>query len=179
MDNNKSYLNTMYVEIDREAYEDSGSIEIVGGPVGGNDLYESMLEEYHGLLSYDALGAGGLSYDIVSIDELCRLLETVGGKAGRIAGYFLRRRNSGNTIKATMQKISEATGISLVSVHKTITDLRNANFIKRGMSAEYMVSPYLIYRGKFSRAAYLQMVYEHFGKDTKPVVEDGEEKCGG
>lgn len=172
MDKNQSYLGSMYIEIDRNAYESQGSIELVGEPMEGNALYETMLEEEHGMNKYAALGSGGLGYDIVSPNELDRLLRLVSRRSGSIAGYFLKNRNSGNTIKATIKMISKDTDVSMPTVHKTISDLRKAGFLKKGMNAEYMVSPNLIYRGKFSRSAYLRKVYEHFGKENMNNKEE-------
>lgn len=151
----------MYVEIDRNAYEDQGVIENVNAPVTGESLYEQMLEEDHGTSNYDNL-SGGYGYDIISPRELGNLLKLVGGKRGAVVGYLLNKRNMGNTFRVTMKTIAKATGASMPTVNNVVRDLKAAGLIKKGLNCEYMVSPRLIYRGKFSRSAYLWKVYEKF-----------------
>lgn len=173
--NGTSYIGGMYVEIDRNAYENQGVIENVNVPVTGESLYEQMLEEDHGTSNYDNL-SGGYGYDIISPRELGNLLKLAGGKRGAVVGYLLNKRNIGNTFRVTMKTIAKATGASMPTVNNAVRDLKAAGLIKKGLNCEYMVSPRLVYRGKFSRAAYLWKCYEKFDQFCHESENDKGEK---
>lgn len=158
-----TWLNGMYVEVNPESYNDSGSVEITGNVISGWDLYENMLEEEHGL-ACNSDTKNGYGYDIVSTKALACLLEAIGGKKGAVAGYLLNRRGNGNTMRITMKNLAHNVKASLPTVNSTVKVMREKGFLKKGLNAEYMISPHLIYRGKFSRAAYLGKVYENFDK---------------
>lgn len=171
--NGSNWLNGMYVEVDQEAYNALGSVEITGNVISGWDLYENMLEEDHGL-ACNSDAKTGYGYDIVSTKVLAALLEAIGGKKGAVAGYLLKRRGNGNTMRITMKNLAHNVKASLPTVNNTVKLMREKGFLKKGLNAEYMISPHLIYRGKFSRAAYLGKVYDNFDKFCG--TEEGESK---
>ncbi len=170
-ENGVNWLNGIYVEVNGEAYNEFGSVEITGNVISGWDLYQNMLEEEHGL-ACNSDSKSGYGYDIVSTKALAGLLEAVGGKKGAVAGYLLNRRGNGNTMRITMKNLAHNVKSSLPTVNNTVKVMREKGFLKKGLNAEYMISPHLIYRGKFSRAAYLGKVYENFDKFRE--AEEGE-----
>ncbi len=145
----------VYVEINKQAYEQDGVFEPIGNPI-----YAPMVTT--------KVPRG--NFEIVYTSELFNVMRELGNKKIDVFAWLLDHKDGNNSINTNMRKLASETGVSLRTVNDTIQVLRDAGLLKREGSI-YTLSAQLMVKGSQVREAYLMRRYEAI-PDKQPALPD-------
>lgn len=99
-------------------------------------------------------------------------LDMVGNQKTRLAFWIIENLNKENQLTMTYRQISNASGISLDTVSKTMSILLEADFLKKINQGCYMVNPDVLFKG--SRNGRLNILNQY--RDADRVDEVSKEQ---
>jgi hypothetical protein len=79
--------------------------------------------------------------------SLCDLLETAGDERTKVIAYMIRNKDYENRVSETVRSISEATGVSTKTVNRTLTAMREKNFLIKIRNGLWRFSPHVMVTG--------------------------------
>lgn len=105
---------------------------------------------------------------ITYLSQLVSLLDTIGNKKMKVVKYILKNMDkSTNKLTETIQEISEACGVSHVTVIETLNLLEESGFIAR-KTGVVMLSPKIAHKGNVQKERYLLTKFYEMRGDEKP-----------
>jgi len=116
-------------------------------------------------------------YKIWVLDAL-GILKIVGGQKMCVVNHIFENMiPSKNMFLGSMREISEATGISTVTVNKTIMILVDKGFLRKVRNSCYMVNPDIIAKGNSKKRQALLVLYNQLPNGSKdPEAEQDQDE---
>lgn len=102
---------------------------------------------------------GDVNFEKVWVWHLCDAYELVGNKAVLVLNYLFENRNDDNMVIASQRKIADSSKVSLTTVAKIITKLKNNDILSMPQQGVYRINPEVMWKG--SHNARMQVLYEY------------------
>lgn len=144
----------MYVEIDPVVLAETGEIKILGEPIV---VPEITVRVPRG------------QFEVVYTSELFDVMRQMGNRKIELFAYLLDKKDGNNCVNTSIRSLSKETGMSYLTVQKTLKILKDADLISQKGSV-YMISPRLMLKGNQVREAYLMRKYVEM-TDEKEIIE--------
>lgn len=152
----KSVKETMYIEIDKKYYEETGKLKAVGlEPISCPTIIENVPRG---------------KFEIVYTAELFDVMRQMGNRKIEVLSYLLDEKDGNNTINASVSELSKKLNISRPTVSDTVNLLEAAGLLKR-KGTVIMMSPNLMVKGNQIREAFLMKRYVEMDENNKPIIE--------
>lgn len=158
-----------YIQIDEDAYLESGEVILQGSAMTAWEIYEREELDSVGGEKYTQFG-------IHHMDELCMLINALGGKRGEFISFLLKAKNNQNKIvERSHLELAKEAGVSLKSATEGINILRDKGLLKLS-NRSIMIHPYLDRRGNRRREVFLMNLYSGYnGRGRKCGKKDKKE----
>lgn len=95
----------------------------------------------------------------------------IGNQKMDVVQYLLDEMNGQNMVIQTQREIAKGSKTSLSTVHRTLTALEEANFIKK-KTGVIIISPKAVFKGTYGRRMAILEIWE--AEDWSPSKEDKE-----
>lgn len=128
-----------YVEIDVNALETTGEINIIGSPIIAPVVTSSVKKG---------------KFEIVFCAELFNVMRELGNRKIEVLAFILDHKDGNNCLNMTNKQLAEAVGVSRPTVIDTIKTLSEAGLLRRKNSV-IAISPKLMMQGNKVKEAYL------------------------
>lgn len=96
-------------------------------------------------------------------------LEIIGNQKAKVCFWIIDNLNKENQLLYTYRGISDATGISLDTVTKTMKVLLDADFLRKG-DVGYIVNPDILYKG--TRKGRMNILNQYYSQPKTPMTLD-------
>ena len=96
-------------------------------------------------------------------------LEIIGNQKAKVCFWIIDNLNKENQLLYTYRGISDATGISLDTVTKTMKVLLDADFLRKG-DVGYIVNPDILYKG--TRKGRMNILNQYYSTPKTPMTID-------
>lgn len=98
-------------------------------------------------------------------------LDLVGNQKTKLAFWIIDNVNKENQLIATFRSMSEATGMSLETVRKTMSILQGADFLRKLGNGVYVINPDIVFKGTRNARINILNTYKELGYE-EPKVSD-------
>ncbi len=98
-------------------------------------------------------------------------LDLVGNQKTKLAFWIIDNVNKENQLIATLRSMSDATGMSLETVRKTMSILQGADFLRKSANGVYVVNPDIVFKGTRNARINILNTYKELGYE-EPKVSD-------
>lgn len=95
-------------------------------------------------------------------------LEIIGNQKAKVCFWIIDNLNKENQLLYTYRGISDATGISLDTVAKTMKVLLDADFLRKG-DVGYIINPDILFKG--SRSGRMNILNEYHNQPYTPISD--------
>lgn len=96
-------------------------------------------------------------------------LEIIGNQKAKVCFWIIDNLNKENQLLYTYRGISDATGISLDTVAKTMKVLLDADFLRKG-DVGYIINPDILFKG--SRSGRMNILNEYHSQPYTPISNE-------
>ena len=99
---------------------------------------------------------------------LADMLDLTGDEKTSVIAYLIKNKDYQNRVIATMKTISEATGVSVKTVNRTIQVLKKSNYLHKVQNGVWRFSPHIMCTGVGSLGMAVVTMYDD---ETQKAVE--------
>lgn len=111
------------------------------------------------------------NFDKIWLFHLAEAYDLIGGKSVEILNFLMENRNSENLTICTQRGISKSLEVSLDTVTRVMTKLKEKNVISMPQQGVYRINPDIIFKGSNDKRMRILLEYRK-EKETENIAEN-------
>lgn len=110
-----------------------------------------------------------IGFDKLWIGHILETIDEVGNAKVKVLFWLLKNRDQGNMVRATIDVITEKTGVSRATVGRLMAALRKADVVRLEYGGRWLINPGVIFKGGHGKRMNVLLRYQSMEQQSLPL----------